>query len=488
LARTQYGWEICYSVIKHSEVTIVKKKILILFSITLFIVLFAAVAGFAAEAAEQEIDTTKAYLTLGILCGAAILFFTEVVPLPITAVLVPVALTVTGVIKPGPAFINWGNDTVILFMAMFVVGEAIFKTGFADKVGETTMRLSGGNEWKLLVFTAIVIGVMSSVLSNTGTVAVTMPMVIAMCRSSNIAPSKLLVPAAFASSLGGTITLIGTPPNGIVNAMLRSAAETAPEGMIIRPFGFFEFGKMGVLLLLMGVLYYALIGHRFLIDTSKREKSTKEVEDPEAAAAVAASKAKRRTEKMPFSVGIFIFVVVIMVTEVMALHVAAMFGVCLVVITGCLTMKEAFESVDWQTIWLFAGMLSMSTAMSQSGAAKLVAQTIVAEVSSPIAILAVVCLITALLTNFMSNTATSALMGPLAIPLAISTGINPMPLAMGIALSASCCFLTPIATPPNTIVFGPGNYRFIDYVKAGWPLQLMSFIMCVLVIPLFWPL
>ncbi|MDR1481125.1 MAG: SLC13 family permease [Synergistaceae bacterium] len=463
-----------------------KKKYLFLLCAVFLAILPAA--AFAAEAAEGGIDVMKAYITLGILFAAAVLFFTEIIPLPVTAVLVPVALTMTGVIKAGPAFANWGDTTVILFMAMFIVGESIFKTGFADKVGEMTMRLSGGNEMKLLLLTIVVIGAMSSVLSNTGTVAVTMPMVIAMCRSSKIAPSKLLIPAAFASSLGGTITLIGTPPNGIVNAMLKSAAETAPEGLTIRAFGFFEFGKMGILLLLMGVLYYALIGHRLLIDTSKREKSKLDVEDAEASASLAASKAKRRTEKMFYSVAIFIFVVAIMVTEIMPLHVAAMFGVCLVVISGCLTMKEAYNAVDWQTIWLFAGMLSMSTAMAESGAAKLVAQTIVAKVSSPIAILAVVCLITALLTNFMSNTATAALMGPLAIPLAIQTGINPMPLAMGIALSASCCFLTPIATPPNTIVFGPGNYSFVDYVKAGWPIQLMSYIMFVTLIPLFWPL
>jgi anion transporter len=463
-----------------------KKKFPVFLCLALLAIL--SIAASSAEAAAGEIDATKAYITLGVLFAAAALFFTEVIPLPVTAVLVPVALTMTGVIKAGPAFANWGDSTVILFMAMFIVGESIFKTGFADKVGEMTMRLSGGNEIKLLLLTVIVIGAMSSVLSNTGTVAVTMPMVIAMCRSSKIAPSKLLIPAAFASSLGGTITLIGTPPNGIVNAMLRSAAETAPEGMTIRAFGFFEFGKMGLLLLLMGVLYYALIGHRLLIDTSKRDKSKLDVEDSEASAALEASKAKRRTEKMIYSVLIFIFVVAIMVTEVMPLHAAAMLGVCLVVVTGCLTMKEAFNAVDWQTIWLFAGMLSMSTAMSESGAAQLVAQTIVAKVSSPTAILAVVCLITALLTNFMSNTATAALMGPLAIPLAVQTGINPMPLAMGIALSASCCFLTPIATPPNTIVLGPGNYSFVDYVKTGWPIQLMSYIMCVTLIPVFWPL
>ncbi|MDR1917197.1 MAG: SLC13 family permease [Synergistaceae bacterium] len=463
-----------------------RKRILVLLGYALSIVLLTAVSAHAAEAAAEEVNNTHAYITLGVLLAAAVLFFTEVIPLPITAVLVPVALTTFGIIKPGPAFANWGDTTVILFMAMFIVGEAIFKTGFADKVGETTMRLSGGNELKLLILTVIVIGAMSSVLSNTGTVAVTMPIVIAMCRSSNIVPSKLLIPAAFASSLGGTITLIGTPPNGIVNAMLKAAAENAPEGMVIRAFGFFEFAKMGILLLILGILYYAIIGHRFLIDTSNREQENQDAEDTETA--IAASKTKRRTEKMFYSVGIFIFVIVMMVTEIMPLHVAAMFGVCLVVISGCLTMREAFNAVDWQTIWLFAGMLSMSTAMSQSGAAKLIAETIVSKVSNPTAILAVVCAITAILTNFMSNTATAALMGPLAIPLAIQTGINPMPLAMGIALSASCCFLTPIATPPNTIVFGPGKYSFMDYVRTGWPLQLASFIMCVVLIPIFWPM
>ena len=99
----------------------------------------------------------------------------------------------------------------------------------------------------------------------------------------------------------------------------------------------------------------------------------------------------------------------------------------------------------------------------------------------------VCCALTAAITNFMSNTATAALMAPLALPIALASGISPLPIAMGIAMSASCCFLTPIATPPNTIVLGPGRYSFMDYVKAGWPLQLISLIMCWLLIPLIWP-
>jgi di/tricarboxylate transporter len=87
----------------------------------------------------------------------------------------------------------------------------------------------------------------------------------------------------------------------------------------------------------------------------------------------------------------------------------------------------------------------------------------------------------------MSNTATAALMAPLAIPIAMQSGISPLPLAMGIAMSASACFLTPVATPPNTIVLGPGKYSFLDYVKAGWPLQIISLLLSVAIIPLIWP-
>jgi anion transporter len=465
-----------------------KKRFFALTGMTAAVFFLQAAAAFAAEAAPAADSSTQAILTLGILFVAGVLFLTEAIPLPITAMLVPVALAVTGIVKPNAAFANFGNDTVILFMGMFIVGESIFKTGFADKIGDWTMRLSKGDEIKLLLLVVAVIGMMSAVLSNTGTVAVTMPMVIAMCRSSKIPPSKLLIPAAFASSLGGMITLIGTPPNGIVNATLAKAAETASAELGIRAFGFFEFAKIGAPMLIMGLLYYALIGRHFLIDTEHRKESGKAIEDAEVEAAMATAKARRRPEKMWYSIGIFLFVLVIMVTELMPLHVAAMFGVCLIVITGTLTMKEAFDSVDWQTIWLFAGMLSMSTAMDNSGAAALLAKTIVSQVSSPLAIMAVVCAITAILTNLMSNTATAALMCPLAIPLAIQTGINPMPLAMGICISASCCFLTPIATPPNTIIFGPGKYTFIDYMKIGWPLQVISFVMCLVIIPIFWPL
>lgn len=417
--------------------------------------------------AKNAVPVWHAYATLIILACSAVLFFTNVIPLPITAMLVPVALSMCDIIPAKAAFANFGNEWVVIFMAMFIVGEATFVTGFADEVGKVTVRLSKGNPTKLLIFSCISIGSLSAFLSNTGTIVVAIPMIIGMCAKAGIKPGKILMPVAFASSVGGTITLVGTPPNGLINSMLGN--------MKLPPFGFFEFAKFGIPLFIVFILYYALIGKNTLPHTEDKFEEMAEALTP------------KRPEKMWVSIAIFAFVVVAMASEFMPLVTAAVFGACLVVITRCMTMREAFKSVDWTTIFLFAGMLSMSTALEKSGAAALIANNVVEHVSNPYGLLAVTCALTMIITNFMSNTATAALMAPLAIPIAMKGGISPLPLAMGIAMSASACFLTPVATPPNTIVLGPGNYSFMDYVKHGWPLQLICFIMCLVLIPLIWP-
>lgn len=448
------------------------RKVLTSTIFTVLALLLAAGLCFAADAAAAAPPpppATHAYLTLGILAVAAVLFFTELVPLPVTAMLVPVGLSLFNIIPAKAAFANFGDQWVVIFMAMFIVGDAIFITGFADKVGKTALKLSKGSESKLLIYTMVAVGVLSAFLSNTGTVVVAIPMIMAMCDSAGVKPGRILMPAAFASSLGGTITLVGTPPNGIVNSVLQKMAPNIP------PFGFFEYAKFGVPLLVIGLLYYAFIGKNFLPNSSGEYESS----DVETRAL--------RPHKMWWSVGTFVFVVVVMATGFMPLVTAAMLGACLMVITGCMTMREAFKAIDWTTIFLFAGMLSMSTALQKSGAAELIAKNVVTLVQNPYMVMAVCCFLTQIITNFMSNTATAALMAPLAVPIAMQSGVSPLPLMMGIAMSASACFLTPVATPPNTIVLGPGKYNFMDYFKAGWPLQVISFLACVFIIPLIWP-
>ncbi|MCD5414968.1 MAG: SLC13 family permease [Clostridiales bacterium] len=446
-----------------------------------FILLFALMLGVATmafagdnemtlgeEAAKEAEMNRKAIFTLVILAVAAVLFFTEIIPLPIVAILVPVALSFPGIdiLKGVEAFSHFGNKWVIIFLAMFMVGEAASRTGFADKVGRATVNAAGTNQIKLIILVMFSVGVMSAFLSNTGTTVVFIPMVLGVCARAGLKHGQILMPMAFAASLGGAMTMIGTPPNGIINSALENAGMPA--------FGFFEFAKIGLPLFIVGIIYYALIGYKSLPNT-------------EADIIVEEKNIEYRTNKMPFAIAIFIFVVVMMASGWMHLTTAAMLGACLVVATGCITMEEAFSSVSWTTIFLFAGMLSMSEAMQVTGAANMIADMVVANVNSPLMLLAVTYIITAIVTNFMSNTATSALMAPIGIALASGFGISPAPVFMAIAMAASACFLTPIATPPNTIVLGPGGYRFADYAKAGWALQVITAIVSIILIPMIWP-
>ncbi|WP_353893989.1 SLC13 family permease [Proteinivorax hydrogeniformans] len=409
------------------------------------------------------------YTALIILAIAIYLFFTEKLPLPVTAMLVPIALSLTGILEPADAFSYFGDRWVVVFMGMFIISGAMFKTGFASVIGNMTVEMAGKSKFKLMLLVMVVLGIMSALLSNTGSTAVFVPVVIAVCLSSGTSPKMMLMPMAFASSLGGTLTVIGTPPNGIVNSVLYESEK-------YMELGFFEFAKVGIFLFVIGIAYMVLIGYKLLPTGDVEEESP----NPK-------GKEELRTEKMWVAIIIFAFVIISMATGIVDFQVAAMLGAMLTVITGCLTMEEAFQSISWTTVFLFAGMLSMSQAIEVTGAADLIADTLVNVSETPYIVLMLFFLATAVLTNFMSNTATAAVFAPIGITVAESLQVSPYPFVMAIAIGASCCFLTPIATPPNTIVLGPAGYSFKDYFKAGWPLQLLTFIISMIVIPIVFP-
>ncbi|ABR55055.1 Citrate transporter [Methanococcus vannielii SB] len=418
---------------------------------------------------EDGINHQNAVITLIILVTAAALFFTEAIPLPVTAMLVPVLLSFPGIeiMSSASAFKDFGNSWVVLFMAAFILGEAVFRTGFADKVGQITIKLAGKDPVKLIVLTMFSIGLMSAFLSNTGTTAAFIPIIIGICASASLSPKKFLIPMAYAASLGGTLTLIGTPPNLLVNDALEKSG--------IAPFGFFEFAKLGIFLFISGIAYYATIGHKLLSNEKKGivdySKSTIEY----------------RHDKMKIALVVFLFVLLMSATETIPLVTAFMLGACVVIMFGCITMEEAFKSISWTTIFLFAGMLPLGSAMSSTGAATLISNAVLSYIQSPVLLLIAIYVLTALITSAMSNTATAALMIPIGIAMADSFGISVRPILMAIAVSSSACFLTPISTPPNMIVLAPGGYSFKDYVKSGWPLQVISAVVSILLIPLIWP-
>ena len=425
-----------------------------------------------------------AITTLCVLAVAAFLFVTELIPLAVTAMAACTALGILGVLPAKQVYAGLSNSTVVLFGGMFVIGAAMFKTGLAETIGLAVVRKAGTKEVPLMGAIMLVTIILSSVSSNTGTVACLMPVVIGIANAANIPASKELMPLAVAANVGGTITMIGTPPNVIVTGALSAAG--------LPSFGFFEFALIGVPLSVIVLVYMLTIGRKTIPAKSAGDMDEEAVKAAKEEAGASDDNAPKSKTKMWISGLILIGVVVAMALNLktVPLQTAAVTGAILCVITGCLKEKEAYAGIDWVTIFLFAGMLSVATAMDKTGAGKLIADTVVGmmgEHPNPIVLCAVLYLISNVLTQFMSNTASAALLAPIGISIAQSIGADPKPVLMAIGIAASMAYATPMATPPNTLVLGPGGFSFNDYVKVGVPLCIITFIVSVIIIPIFWP-
>jgi di/tricarboxylate transporter len=203
-----------------------------------------------------------------------------------------------------------------------------------------------------------------------------------------------------------------------------------------------------------------------------------------------ALKGKPPRSKMVLSSLILLGMLVLLVTNWLPLSTTALLAAFLMVICGCLNMKDAYNSVDWKSIILIAGMLPMTTALGKVGLVQLgtdwMASTLGGWGIMPT--MAALFLITSLFTQVISNTATTVLIAPIALSLALRLGFQPQAFLMLVAIAASTAFASPVASPVNTLVMGSGNYRFKDFLRVGIPLILISMIITILLLPLLWPL
>lgn len=328
----------------------------------------------------------------------------------------------------------------------------------------------------------IATAIMSAFLSNTGTTICFLPIILAVIAQAGFSTKRFMMCLAFSASFGGTMTLIGTPPNGVVNGVLEKAG--------IPTFGFFEFALVGVPLAVISIAALMMVGVKFL-PTGMIDTSGDDYEGPKLD-----STFKYRENKMVMACILFAGVIFVMAagkyvpfigkTLHINLLVAAALGACLVLATRCITWKEATDSVSWTTIFLFACMFPASTALVKTGGVKMIADWVNSMVSSPFMLMAALCIMTATLTQFASNTATTLIVAPIGIASAAAMGVSAQPIVMAIGMGASLCFMTPIATPPNTIVLGPGKLKFIDYIKAGWFPQLLSTALVIVLVPMIW--
>ena len=597
-----------------------------------------------------------------LLLAAAILMFLRNRPrMDVVALLMIAALPFTGVVTVSEAIAGFSDPNIVLIALLFVLGEGLARTGVARRLGDWISRKSGGSETRLIVLLMASVGVVGSIMSSTAIVAIFIPVVLRICQSTGMAPSRLMMPLSVAALISGMMTLVATTPNLIVNAELlrqdqpgfdfftitpigvtvlvlgiaymlltrRWLAQAAPAragvaarptfrdwikryelsgrefrvrikpdsplagrrldsldlpasgvtllaverstGRLLRPTDTMELQAGDILLLdiiassveiealaeAYGVKQLPLCpSHRYLTDRAQ-ELGMIEAIVPAGSSLIGRTvlETRRRNElglktiglrrgqqvisdrlleeklqvgdtllmtgfwediralqrdshelvplnlpveldevlpahdRAPQALAILALVVILMVSELVPNVHAVLIGCLLLGAFKCIDMNSAYRAINWQALVLIVGMMPFSLALQRTGGVDLAAEALLGVFgeSSPRMMLVAIFVITAGLGMFISNTATAILMAPVAIAVAKYLEASPLPFAMIVALAASTAFMTPMSSPVNTLVVGPGNYRFADFIRVGVPFSLVVLVTSVLLVPLLLP-
>lgn len=614
-------------------------------------------------------DAVVVFVVLGLTIA---LFVSDRVRLDLAALLGLLALVVLGVLTPPQALAGFADGVVIMIASLFVVSGALFRTGVAARIGRALGRAAGTGTRRLVAVLMLATGVLSGFMSSTGTVAMMLPVAVALAWRAGLSPSLVLVPLAFASLLGGMLTLIGTAPNVVVSQLLQ--AQGLPG------FGFFAFTPFGVVMLAIGVAFMVTVGVRWLparapagdpdaqagrasllelveryglpkrvyrvvvppasdlvgrtlkdlrlperfqlqvlaadaepgaagdgrrsrrplarsksigpatrievgdrvllqgspeavarfeaetglgadrvdaaagamppnlaaaevlptprsrwLDTSLAElrfrdryglqviavlrggatiteglarlrlrfgdtllvqgprKSIgllrREPHDAVVVDEAGGEEAPPAAHRAPAAVAILAGMLLAMTFGWLPTDIAALVAAVAMVAAGCLTMDDAYRSINWEAVVLIAAVLPMATALEVTGGMQVVVDALVraAQPYGPLALLVGLFVLTSVASQVISNTATTVLLAPIAFAAAVALGVSPYPLLMTVALAASTAFATPVASPVNTLVLGPGQYRFGDFLKVGLVLQALVLLATVVVVPIVFP-
>ena len=420
-------------------------------------------------------DLEPSTIALIILAITIILFATGKIPLAVTAVASALAMGIFGVIPFTKAFAGFSNDVTMMVMGSIVIGEALFETGVAQKMGTAIIKMVGTNERLFVIVCVVLAAVLSAFLSNTAVVAMMMPVVAATAASSKgkITKKGSYMAIGFAANVGGGMTLVGSTPNVIGQGLL---ADNGLETM-----GFFDLTLGSVPRLLFMVVFYATLGYTL----QNKVFNFEERHEDGVSAAALDQEEPRSVSKMILSSAILVFAVAGFVAGFWTVGAVAMAAALLCVLTGCISIKTLFLRMDWNTVWVLAGSLGFAAGISDSGAGQLIADFFIGLLGADISmfkLLLVFTLISVVLGNLMSSTATMAMLGPIAISMCAALGFEAKPVIMVIIWALNLAFLTPTATVPVTMTL-QGGYRFLDYTKIGAVLMLGCLALTILTYP-----
>ncbi|MCP6329830.1 SLC13 family permease [Klebsiella pneumoniae] len=419
---------------------------------------------------------SPAIITLLILVVAIIIFISDRLPMGLVAFMVPMALYFFGVIGVKDIFASIVNENVILIIAMCVLGAAFFKTGLAWQSSKILLKYAK-TERSLSVLIFMISGVMSAFVSNSGTVAVLIPIVLGITGTSQIKPIKLLMPLVFGATIGADISIIRSPGNLIA----KNTIETFSKGNLSVPF--FEYAKIGIPLMIACALLLFFFGSRLIPDRDGHEQSDVQMDYSHI------PEWHKLLTLIVFVLAILGMVATDYVKFLPPIHIIACCAAIVLVLTGVLNQKETFNSFETLTVFMLAFMMPLGAALNSTGAGEMIARAVISVTgnSGVIVIMASLWILTWALTQVMSNTAACTLLCPVGWTIAQSIGADPRAVVIAIFIASSVAVCTPMAIPANSMIIGPGNVKFKDFLKPGLAISFVCFIVSMILLPVFYP-
>lgn len=434
--------------------------------------------------------TTSQIITLAVLAAVLAALIWGKVRSDIVALTGAAVLLLTGVVRPVEVQSAFASPAILALASLFIIAYAMELSGLLDStirlVTALCRRIGKAGLWVLIALC----GGASAFLNNTPIVVLGAPVVRDVAQSLGVSPKRFLIPLSYAAVLGGCCTLIGTSTNLLVNDMAMVAGQPR--------FGIFEITPVGLTVAVAGGLYLLLFTHK-LVPSGEVEPHTRsdefDIREPGLAggqvgsALSFASHVPLRPWRALISAGIFVAVVTLAALNVAPIAACAFGGAVLLILLRVITADEAYSGLRPDVLMLIAGMVVLGIALEVTGlAASLTSRLIVSlDGLSPLLALVIIYGATLFATELLSNATVAVLFTPIAVALAEALAVSPRPFLVAVMIAGSAAFATPFGYQTNVLVYQMGGYSYVDFLRIGVPLNLITWITGVFAIQLWFP-
>jgi di/tricarboxylate transporter len=402
-------------------------------------------------------------------------------------------LLMTGVVRPVEVQSAFASPAIIALASLFVIAYALELSGLLDtainKLVALCRKIGTAGLWVLIGLA----GAASAFLNNTPIVVLAAPVVRDVAKSLNRSPKSYLIPLSDAAVLGGCCTLIGTSTNLLVNDMASVAGQPR--------FGMFEIAPVGLFVSVVGGLYLLFFSTRLISSTvdEPNERATdaapSRFQEPGLTGGLVGSaeafsgKVKLRPGPALISCSVFFAAVALAALDIAPIAATAFAGAVLLILLRVITADEAYRGLRPEVLMLIAGMVVLGIALDETGLANAATRLLIGSMHEMSPLLALIILygVTLFATEILSNATVAVLFTPIAVSMAEAFGVSARPFLVAIMIAASAAFATPFGYQTNVLVYQIGGYNYLDFLKVGLPLNLLTWAAAVVAIQIYFP-